>query len=251
MLKFVTYNIKNSQPGDPFIADWSVRKIPLMKYLEKSQADIIGLQEVTEEQFTDLQKLDSYAIFGSVRDREIYGEYTPILYRRDRFTLCDSGTFWLSETPTMMSLASSWGAACYRIVTWGRFIDRLGDKEFLLLNTHLDHVSAIARKCSIKQILEFLNKQKVPHVVLMGDFNSDNSEDWYSHLCETMHDAMAETSSPTTSDWTYVDFDTEEKGVIDYIFLNGEFIIHSANATSIGVDTLSDHRPVEVLVEFR
>ncbi|HEM5123076.1 TPA: endonuclease/exonuclease/phosphatase family protein [Streptococcus suis] len=250
MLKLVTYNIKNSRPGDPFIADWSDRKVAFMNYLEASQADIIGLQEVTAEQFDDLQQLHCYAMFGEVRDRELYGEYTPILYRKDRFSLLDSGTFWLSDTPSTMSIASSWGAACYRIVTWGKFVDRIGNREFLVLNTHLDHVSSIARSHSIQLILEFLKAKEETPTILMGDFNSDTSEEWYSYLCETMHDAMAGASTQVIPDWTYVDFETGEKEVIDYLFFKGEFILHSKNIVNVGEGFLSDHRPIEVVIEY-
>ena len=41
---------------------------------------------------------------------------TLIFYRKDKYDLVDSGTFWLSETPELPSLG--WNGGCNRLCTW-------------------------------------------------------------------------------------------------------------------------------------
>ena len=49
--------------------------------------------------------LPEYGEIGVGReDGKTKGEYSAILYRKDRFTVDDSGTFWLSDTPEIARL---------------------------------------------------------------------------------------------------------------------------------------------------
>ena len=43
-------------------------------------------------------------------------EGCPIFYSTEKFELEDKGSFWLSETPEVMS--KDWGAACYRVCSY-------------------------------------------------------------------------------------------------------------------------------------
>lgn len=50
------------------------------------------------------------------REDTINAEGCPIFYQTDLYTLIDKGSFWLSETPEVMS--KDWGAAHYRICSY-------------------------------------------------------------------------------------------------------------------------------------
>ena len=65
------------------------------------KADLVGMREVLRDQIGDLEiLLPQYGWIGVGRDDGADGgEFSPIFYRKDRFTVLDSGTFWLSETP--------------------------------------------------------------------------------------------------------------------------------------------------------
>jgi len=56
-------------------------------------------------------------------DGKTKGEYSAILYRRERFEVEQGGTFWLSDTPEVPG-SITWGNACTRICTWARFVER-------------------------------------------------------------------------------------------------------------------------------
>jgi hypothetical protein len=87
----------------------------------------------------------------------------PILYDTRRLRLVDSGTWWLSETPTRAG-SKGWDASSPRIVTWAMLEDRVaGEREgdegqggrarrkWLVLNTHFDHIGAGTSTCTAER----------------------------------------------------------------------------------------------------
>lgn len=100
-------------------------------------------------------------------------EYPAIAWRPERLRLCGSGGFWLSETPAQHSEA--WQTACIRSAQWARFQRVEGGPSWLILNTHLDHISALARLEGTQLILKRLEALKMPGeaVIITGDFNCD------------------------------------------------------------------------------
>ena len=130
-LEVVSYNIRydNSQDGEN---QWDIRKETLASYLLKSSPDIIGMQEVLNNQLADLSNsLKEYKYVGVGReDGKTKGEYSPIFYRKSKLKVLMSSTFWLSETPQKISVG--WDAALERICTYALFIDRKSKKHFWL-----------------------------------------------------------------------------------------------------------------------
>ena len=104
--------------------NWFLRKDHVADLVLKYSPDLVGMQEVLNVQVRHLEKrLVGYKWFGPARDDgKARGERCPIFYRADKFELLEQGTFWLSETSEVPG-STSWGAACRRIVTWGRFKD--------------------------------------------------------------------------------------------------------------------------------
>lgn len=51
------------------------------------------------------------------------GEYTTLIYRKERLELVESGTFWQSETPDVAG-SKSWDRSLPRIAIWAVFRDR-------------------------------------------------------------------------------------------------------------------------------
>ena len=150
------------------------RRDLVVDVITEMDADVIGVQEALDPQVVDLTSaLPSYGFFGVGRDDgAAAGEYAGIFYRRSRLSLLDGGHFWLSETPELPGTVFE-GSAAIRMATWVRLCDGVADREFVLLNTHWDHVSQESRELSAALIRQRLATiaSEVP-VVVTGDLNA-------------------------------------------------------------------------------
>jgi endonuclease/exonuclease/phosphatase family metal-dependent hydrolase len=170
--RVMTFNIRYDEPRDGVNA-WPNRKTKVADVIRFHKADLIGVQEALLRQLRDLEKLlPDFAWCGVGRaDGREAGEYSAILYRKSRFQLIETNTFWLSETPDK-SGSRGWDAAFPRIVTWAKLKDRATGKTFVHFNTHFDHIGEKARTESSSLILKKAGEihGKGPFVVT-GDFN--------------------------------------------------------------------------------
>lgn len=173
-LRVMTFNIRFDNPGDGVNA-WPNRKDWVASLMRFHEADVIGVQEALLHQLTDLDaRLPGFARVGVGRtDGMQKGEFSAILYRTARVALKDSGTFWLSPTPTVAG-SKGWDTAIERIATWAQFEDRRTGCQWLQLNTHFDHIGEVARQESarlIRRQLATLSKGRP--VVMTGDLNTE------------------------------------------------------------------------------
>ena len=179
-LTVATYNIRNENSGDAAKGNgWDTRYPWICSLIEFEGIDIFGSQEVLEAQLNDmLEAMPEYGYIGAGRDDgKTKGEYSPIFYLKDRFTVLSSGWFWLSETPDVPS--KGWDAALPRICTWGHFKDRETGKKIWFFNLHMDHIGIKARaegaKLVVSRIKEWCGKNET--VFLTGDFNVDQKNE--------------------------------------------------------------------------
>ena len=152
---------------------WPLRRDFLMEVVRQDNADVIGLQEALHSQIVEMTTaLPAYGVIGVGRDDgKTRGEYAAILYRSDRFHVAESGTFWFSDTPSVVA-STSWGNTITRICTWARLIDRQGG-AFWVFNVHLDHQSQPSRERSTALLAERIRARANPAepVIVTGDFN--------------------------------------------------------------------------------
>lgn len=137
--------------------------------------DVLGVQEAFQHQLADLeQALPGYKFYGVGRDDgKQAGEQCAIFYRTDRFRMLDHGTFWLSETPEETGTRYP-DAACNRVASWMILADEKSNgREFLVINTHFDHVSTAAQEYGAQLIRERMTKLADGRpIVVMGDLNA-------------------------------------------------------------------------------
>jgi endonuclease/exonuclease/phosphatase family metal-dependent hydrolase len=172
-LRVMTFNIRYGTADDGE-NDWDQRKDLAIDVLRRHHPDLVGLQEALRFQIDDIRAaLAEYGEIGVGRDDgQTRGEYSAILYRQDRFDVSESGTFWLSDTPTVPG-STSWGNQITRICTWGRFTQKSSGRAFYLFNTHLDHVSQLSREKGVILIVERIQKRRHPDPFLVtGDLNA-------------------------------------------------------------------------------
>jgi endonuclease/exonuclease/phosphatase family metal-dependent hydrolase len=249
-IKVMTFNIRLDTPQDS-VNQWPKRDHKVYALVQKYDPDLIGLQEVLHHQLMDLLKnLPAYTHIGVGRDDgKTKGEYSAILYKKDRFKVLDQNTFWLSETPEIPG-SKNWDAAITRVASWGTFRDLKSNKDFLMINTHFDHIGKEARKNSAA-----LLKQKASAIaknfplIITGDFNCTREEPPYATIMNPAGIKLTD-PAPSNAPGTFCSFKVNsiECRAIDYIF-------HSQEWKSDGYQVIqdndgkyypSDHLPVMV-----
>jgi endonuclease/exonuclease/phosphatase family metal-dependent hydrolase len=170
-LTVMTYNIKNA--GDDGHA-WPDRLPLLVEIVRRNDPDVLGVQEALPAQMADLRAaFPDYEVIGQGRDGGDAGEWSALLYRRERLDLRDDEVFWLSDTPEVPS-SNTWGALFTRMVTVGRFVDRVSGRTITVANTHTDHEDGPhgdeTRPRSAALIVARLADETGP-VVVLGDLN--------------------------------------------------------------------------------
>jgi endonuclease/exonuclease/phosphatase family metal-dependent hydrolase len=183
------------------------------------------------------------------------GEYAAILYRTDRLELLDSGTFWFSDTPTVPG-STGWGNTIPRICTWGRFRDRLDDREFYHFNVHLDHASQPSRERSAALLAEQVNDPPTRAPVLVtGDFNAGEQNPAMTTLYDSgLSDSYRHLHPDAADAGTFNDFVGARDGEkIDAILVGSGWVVEEADIVHTSRDGRypSDHFPVTAVLARR
>ncbi|MBC8394292.1 MAG: endonuclease/exonuclease/phosphatase family protein, partial [Deltaproteobacteria bacterium] len=171
--RVMTFNIRTGTADDGENS-WPYRKDIVSDLLAEYAGDVMGMQEALDFQIKDIVRvLPEYFVVAAGRDDgKKQGEACPILYRKDRFKLTDSGTFWFSNSPWKPSM--HWGNQYLRICTWVRLTERLGGNSFYVYNVHLDHQSQLSRQKSAELLAkEIFNRPTEDPYIVMGDFNME------------------------------------------------------------------------------
>jgi endonuclease/exonuclease/phosphatase family metal-dependent hydrolase len=251
--KIMSYNIRLDNPDDGENW-WPNRKDYFASQIQFYSPDIFGVQEATPNQVTDIAlALPNYDRFGIGREEEGKGEACTIYYKKDRFQVQESNTFWLSETPDKVS--RGWDAACNRICTYGLFKDLKTKKVFWVFNLHLDHIGEVARVKGVELVLakmKEINTKKYP-AFLMGDFNSEPDTKQIASIKNVMDDTKdVSKEKPFGPTGTFNDFKHNEPVtlLLDYIFIskNSRLSVqkHAVLSDSKDLKYPSDHLPVYI-----
>lgn len=247
-IRLATYNVRC--PGGVPELDWDVRCPRAKALIADNRFDIFGVQEAVKRQVEDILRDTDYAKIGGGRnDFADGGEHSCIFYDTKRFTLLDGGTFALSETPDVPG-SRSWNTSCPRIVSWGLFHDGVTGKDFCYYNTHLDHVSELARVEGIKMVVDHASKNcKGLPLILTGDFNARPDSETYRIASSLLKDAVlvseTERQGPGMTFHGYGRPNLPDTP-IDYIFVSEDIKVKSITVDDrqlLGGYT-SDHYPV-------
>jgi endonuclease/exonuclease/phosphatase family metal-dependent hydrolase len=254
----MSFNARTAHARDGDNA-WPHRKALFFQTIRAFNPDLLGTPEVVADQYDALtSELKDYTPVGVARDDgKRQGEWSLILFKKSRFTLEDSGTFWLSETPDVPG-SKSWDTALTRICSYAKLRDNLTGREFLYANTHFDHKGHQARLHSAQLIHDKLaSLAKGIPVLLTGDFNTTETDPPYRAL---------------TADHQFLDSyrETHPEVAPDEASFNGfkgttkgkriDFILHTPQLHALSADIVrthsadnhypSDHYPVTAVLQF-
>ena len=249
-IRVMSANLRCINPHDTGKKSWFYRADLIIKNIENNKPSIIGFQEATKWQYAYLK--DCLTDFDSVityRDESTFSEGCPIFYRTDMYDLVDKGSFWLSETPEVMS--KDWNSKCYRICSYVILKEKSTEKEFVVFNTHLDHVSDEARINGIGVVLDKISQFGSLPSMIMGDFNAEEGSVTYENVTKDFLDARYQVDNAVDS-CTYQNFGKElDRNRIDYFMISKTGI--NDKSYKVVTDTFdgvypSDHFPL--LAEF-
>jgi endonuclease/exonuclease/phosphatase family metal-dependent hydrolase len=262
-IKVMTLNLRYDNPRDSLNA-WPNRAMMVCRFLKEEKPDLLGMQEVLSHQLNVLDSAlnDEYASVGVGRsDGANEGEMNPVFYRKDRFDMIRTITFWLSETPDVPG-SISWGSSLPRIVTWMELIDKTDHQRFYYFNTHFAHDSDSARIMSSRYLISTVDSitNSLPFIVT-GDLNMLPTSTGYSILTgpnenvPLMRDSfIISKHRPYGPEFTFNGWsDDPGSGRIDYIFVRNGMSV-SEHRTIIRKEKgiyLSDHWPVTASVSIK
>jgi endonuclease/exonuclease/phosphatase family metal-dependent hydrolase len=260
-IKVMTLNIRIDTPYDS-INTWLNRAEMVCDFLKDEKPDLLGMQEVLLHQYEALDSaLEDYMSIGvGRRDGAKSGEMNPIFFRKDRFDLVRTITFWLSETPDIPG-SQAWGANLPRIVTWAELVERNSSEHLFFFNTHFAHDSDSARIMSSKMLLNKVDTiaSGFPFIIT-GDFNMLPTSRGYAILTGPAESVPLLQDSyeisekrPYGPEYTFNSFsDMGGSGRIDYIFVKEgmEVLDHRTTIKKERGVYISDHWPVEAIVSL-
>lgn len=249
-LRVMSFNIRYGTANDG-PNHWDLRKDFLVEVIAAEAPDVIGLQEALHGQLVFLlARLPAYGLVGVGRDDgKEAGEYTAILYRKDRLTIQQSETFWFSETPGVVA-STSWGNRIPRICTWARFATGAGTALYVY-NVHLDHQSQPSRERSAALLrTRIAARQPAAPFVVTGDFNAgEQNPAVQSLIAGRFAIDTFRVSHPTASPvGTFTGFEAGrvDGEKIDYVLASPDLTVEAAAIVRTSRDGKypSDHFPV-------
>ena len=247
----MTFNIRYATINDG-VNQWENRKKELTDLLNYYNPEIIGLQEALLIQINFiLDHLPSYKKVGIAReDGKIEGEFSPILYDSIKYTIEQTGTFWLSENPNKPTIG--WDAAHKRICTYAGLINKKTGELIWVFNTHFDHIGQEARIKSANLIIKKISEITLSSesIILMGDFNSLPNSAPISYIKSNLLDGLEISKSDFYGPYgTFNGFNPLHplsENRIDYIFIKNLEITSYRHIDDKMKNSscISDHLPI-------
>lgn len=257
-LKIMSFNVLTSENQPIELAhDGKSRGQMLMSLIDEKQPDSMGLNEVTQawmdyiaNGITTYEFRDEaqYAIAGSKAEDGAtklvsgYSEYSPILYRSDRYAIEKTGGYWFSNTPDVSTskytdILDAQNNVLYkgmskpRVLSYAVFKYKGTDEvAYIHINSHFDHQASdyIQKLCAIqvtKTADELASIYGVP-VVLTGDINSTEQSEAYRYFADGENGYL--NAKYVTDDYSTLpssagfgeNYNVNEKTVIDHIFIS-------------------------------
>jgi endonuclease/exonuclease/phosphatase family metal-dependent hydrolase len=235
--------------GDDGANNWEYRKDLLLETLLDNAPDVIGAQELFQEQAAYLVAgASQYSWFGTGRFGDTRDKHVGIFYRTGRLRPVARGDFWLSDTPEVPG-SSSWEIIRPRQVTWGLFETAWGTR-FQIFNTHFPYrkVEQEARRKTAELILSRIGAlDPALPVILTADFNSPAGAEIYEMLTRALQDAWTAATWRKGPEGTLNGFGkVREERRIDWILFRAPWTVREAETVVVSRNGIypSDHYPV-------
>jgi endonuclease/exonuclease/phosphatase family metal-dependent hydrolase len=157
------YNVKEAEDKLPPKYRWEQRKPRLLAYLMHANADIIGSQELQEDQLQEIvhELGNTYGVYGeATRQNEGRSDTNAIFYNKNRLELIFAKTIPYQDHQYQNAF------------TYCSFKDRLTNTTFSVINTKLSWNSPDRRLAEATQLNIFSTVLPANDpIIILGDFN--------------------------------------------------------------------------------
>lgn len=277
-LRIMSFNMRYPATSDTGSKSWDSRKEPCVAMIKDQMPDVIASQELRTAQRDYLKgKLSEYAFVEIPNTGTGSGANIVMLYLKDRFTLVESGHFFLSFTPDVSSRCFNVGDNQIRASVWLHLKDKESGKEFVAMGTHFptragnDYDNAPYEEARILSAELCIERMRIKAgndmmCFMMGDLNcswKDKNGNEAKHgskvrevLIGWMKDARDEAKDLTPAGITsYNAFGSGSmtpNRIIDHIFFrNAETIDFNTIIKSYNnISYISDHYPIMLRVKL-
>jgi endonuclease/exonuclease/phosphatase family metal-dependent hydrolase len=252
-LQVMTFNLRFASNTEP--NSWAARRPVMRELLRREAPTVIGTQEGLYQQLRDIDADlgPHYDWIGTGRAGGSRDEFAAVFYDTRRLAPVEYDHFWLSDTPEVIG-SNTWGGNNIRMVTWVRFRDlHDGEREFYVLNTHLDSGSQNARMRSVPLISSRTAAldPSLP-LVVTGDFNvpAHKNPVYYAMLGAGLVDTWDTAPERGPLYGTFHGYRplVPDGDRIDWILAAPRVVVHRAWVNTFSRDGQfpSDHLPVQV-----
>ncbi len=254
-ISVMSFNIRVPKDASPnSLADRTPR---VKQHLNDYSPDIVGFQEVTPDWKTVLDShLSGYSKEFVWRDSKASSEAAPLYWKTSKFTVLEQGSFWLSETPDVMSLG--WDAAYYRTCSYAALLHKTSGTLVLAFNTHVENAHAEAKDGGTRLIVERMKALQKKYTALgygeniavfcTADYNCKPGSTGYQNMASGFSDMrlIADSLGSDINQITCHGYGSSAS-IIDHIFLDprgANPVYYKVCAEQINGGYISDHYTV-------
>lgn len=239
---------------------WIDRKTLVLDTLTKYNCDIIGVQELTNKMYNDIQSsIKNFNIVGKARSNKLFPERNDLIVP-EKHTITSHKTVWLSNTPDKVG-SQPWFSLYPRIFTTAVVKLDCG-KSVRVYNTHLDCLLPQARDFGLKKLVNYVDinhKEDNLPIIIMGDFNATPNSKIIKSFINGQYSnkrffAVQEKNKELFLKPTRAGFKGKGRGLhIDYIFVSEELEILDVKIINDNTNGKypSDHFPIIAKIDFK
>src|SRR5699024_676728 len=146
----------------------------------KSMAHVCGTQEMINGRYFNFDRDLKSKVFP-------YSHFFTSVEGHRYYTGHDFGNGLISALPILESSGYKYNRidALQEQSTFQRIMVRLNGVRLAIYNTHLTHNSIEERKSQLNQLFTFVENDDIEHRIIIGDFNTDNIEDFSNFTNES------------------------------------------------------------------
>ncbi|MDE7408373.1 MAG: hypothetical protein K2M76_08125, partial [Muribaculaceae bacterium] len=219
--RLATFNIRCYAVEDTEGRDWRYRGIKCAEAIKNYSFDIVGLQEVNgpgkgyynpltgrvplEDMKAWLQEDYDWVTWDNLIVSRATMEYECICYKRARYEVLETGSFYISPTPDVHS--QGWDPAIqsyHRLVGWAKMKDRQSGETLVFATTHTNNGRSLDGPYGSQLVSERVKKVAgdLP-VVVVADYNMSRTLAYDQMAQKAYHASFYDAAEECPSETNY------------------------------------------------